>query len=60
MSIKNRDDLIETIIDTMVENADMKDLIQMFCDGQYDYLRTLSDNELIEQAELYDVEVLED
>ncbi len=62
MTISNetRQTLIETLAERMTDAADMDTLINFFYEYQQEYLENLSEAELLDVADDYEVEVEED
>ena len=48
-NIKNREKLIEELASNLADNADEDVLYEYFKDGQEDWLKSLTDEELLEQ-----------
>lgn len=62
MTISNetRQNLIETLAERMTDAADMDTLMNFFYEYQQEYLENLSEAELLDVADDYEVEVEED
>lgn len=45
-----RENLIDKIANSLCESVDQKTLLQLFYDDQYDWLDSLSNEELLDQA----------
>ena len=45
-----REDLVEKIANSLCESVDQKTLLQLFYDDQYNWLDSLSNEELLDQA----------
>ena len=45
-----RENLIDKIANSLCESADQKTLLQLFYDDQYNWLDSLSNEELLDQA----------
>ena len=45
-----REDLIDKIANSLCDSADQKTLLQMYYDDQYNWLDSLTDEELLDQA----------
>ena len=45
-----REDLIDKIANSLCESVDQKTLLQLFYDDQYNWLDSLSNEELLDQA----------
>ena len=56
----DRDSLIETYVQQLIDGMDMKTMEQMVYDTLKDNLSSYSDEELITEVEEYDPELLED
>lgn len=54
-----RDDLIDNLVEVMADSMDMESLIQYYVDGTIDFLNGLSDEELIDQADWFEMDVSE-
>ena len=56
----NRDSLIDSYAQQVLDNMDMKTMEQMVYDTLVDNLRSYSDEELLTEVEEYNPELLED
>ena len=45
-----REDLVEKIANSLCDSVDQKTLLQMYYDDQYNWLDSLSNEELLDQA----------
>ena len=45
-----REDLVDKIANSLCESVDQKTLLQLFYDNQYNWLDSLSNEELLDQA----------
>ena len=45
-----REDLIEKIVNSLCDSVDQKTLLQMYYDDQYNWLDSLTKEELLDQA----------
>lgn len=50
MEIRDRDQLVEDLAERAVDAADMKSLIQTYYENNIEWLRYLSNNELVDYA----------
>jgi hypothetical protein len=49
----NRNKLIEDIADSAIDSIDLKDLMNYYRDSQIEYMESLTDMELLEHADIY-------
>jgi hypothetical protein len=53
----NREELIEKLAENTTDAADMSDLISFFHEKQYEYFESLPDEDLMEAAEQFGIEL---
>jgi len=56
----NRNKLIEDIADSTTDSIDLKDLMNYYRDSQIEYMESLTDMELLEHADIYFYDFVEE